>query len=89
MQTGESLIEVKDLCKHFRDGTVKALDGVDLTIRKGDVIVFKMSSSKGHVGIAISDSMMVDASSGQGEVVRRSFKTDYWRKYFYCAYRIF
>ena len=49
-------------------------------IRKGDVIVFKMSSSKGHVGIAISDSMMVDASSGQGEVVRRSFKTDYWRK---------
>ena len=89
MQTGETLIEVKDLCKHFRDGTVKALDGVDLTIRKGDVIVFKMSSSKGHVGIAISDSMMVDASSGQGEVVRRSFKTDYWRKYFYCAYRIF
>lgn len=39
MQTGETLIEVKDLCKHFRDGTVKALDGVDLTIRKGDVIV--------------------------------------------------
>ena len=58
-------------------------------IRKGDVIVFRMSSSKGHVGIAINDSTMVDASSGQGEVVRRSFKTDYWRKYFYCAYRIF
>ena len=37
MQTGETLIEVKDLCKHFRDGTVKALDGVDLMIRKGDV----------------------------------------------------
>ena len=33
------LIEVKDLCKHFRDGTVKALDGVSLTICKGDVIV--------------------------------------------------
>ena len=28
MQTGETLIEVKDLCKHFRDGTVKALDGI-------------------------------------------------------------
>ena len=39
MQTGETLIEVKDLCKHFRDGTVKALDGVSLTICKGDVIV--------------------------------------------------
>ena len=35
MQTGETLIAVKDLCKHFRDATVQALDGVDLTIRKG------------------------------------------------------
>ena len=25
----------------------------------------------------------------EGCVVRRSYKTDYWRKYFYCAYRIF
>ena len=58
-------------------------------IRKGDIIVYKMSSSKGHVGIASSDSMMIDASSGNGEVVHRTFKTDYWRKYFYCAYRIF
>ena len=48
-----------------------------------------MSSSKGHVGIAMSGSEMVDASSGEGCVVRRSYKTDYWRKYFYCAYRIF
>lgn len=58
-------------------------------IRKGDVIVFRMSSSKGHVGIATSSSKMVDASSGNGEVVHRSFETSYWQKYFYCAYRIF
>ena len=58
-------------------------------IQKGDVLVFKMSSSKGHVGIATSSSKMVDASSGNGEVVHRSFQTDYWQKYFYCAYRIF
>ncbi len=58
-------------------------------IRRGDVIVFRMSSSKGHVGIATSSSMMVDASSGSGEVVHRTFHTDYWQKYFYCAYRIF
>ena len=25
----------------------------------------------------------------EGCVVRRSYNTDYWRKYFYCAYRIF
>lgn len=57
--------------------------------KKGDVLVFRMSSSKGHVGIVINGTEMVDASSGNGEVVRRSYKTEYWRKYFYCAYRIF
>ena len=40
-------------------------------IQKGDIIVFRMSSSKGHVGIAMSGSEMVDASSGEGCVVRR------------------
>ena len=39
MQTGETLIEVKDLCKYFRGGTVRALNGVSLTIGKVDVIV--------------------------------------------------
>lgn len=66
----------------------KKISSID-SVQKGDVIVFKMSSSKGHVGIAISGSEMVDASSSEGCVVRRSYKTDYWRKYFYCAYRIF
>lgn len=58
-------------------------------IKKGDVIVFKMSSNSGHVGIALSSSRMIDASSRFGKVVERSFKTDYWRSVFYCAYRIF
>lgn len=60
-------------------------------VGKGDILVFRFSSSSGHVGIAINGSEMVDASSGtaDGRVVRRSYKTDYWRKYFYCAYKIF
>ncbi len=66
----------------------KKISSID-SVQKGDVIVFKMSSSKGHVGIAINGSEMVDASSSEGCVVRRSYKTDYWRRYFYCAYRIF
>ncbi len=57
--------------------------------RKGDILVFRMSSSKGHVGIVINDTEMVDASSNRGQVVRRSYKEAYWRKFFYCAYRIF
>lgn len=59
------------------------------SVQKGDILVFRMSSSKGHVGIAINGSEMVDASSSEGCVVRRSYKTTYWRNYFYCAYRIF
>ena len=58
-------------------------------IRRGDVIVYKMSSSSGHVGIAISNSMMIDASSNNGKVVKRGFTSSYWQKVFYCAYRVF
>ncbi len=34
-----AIISVKGLKKHFVDGTVKALDGIDLDIKKGEVIV--------------------------------------------------
>lgn len=64
------------------------IDDID-NLREGDVLVFKMSSTSGHVGIVINDSEMVDASSGNGKVVRRPYKTAYWRDVFYCAYRIF
>lgn len=59
------------------------------SIRRGDVIVFKMGATRGHVGIAVSGDTMIDASTSNGKVVQRSFRTSYWSKYFYCAYRIF
>lgn len=59
------------------------------SIRRGDVIVFKMGATRGHVGIAVSGDTMIDASTSNGKVVQRSFRTSYWNKYFYCAYRIF
>ncbi len=58
-------------------------------IKRGDIIIYKMSESKGHVGIAVSGSTMIDASSSNGKVVKRSFTTSYWKSVFYCAYRIF
>ncbi|MDO5111736.1 MAG: peptidoglycan-binding protein [Clostridia bacterium] len=58
-------------------------------VRKGDIMVFRMSSSKGHVSIALDNSSMVHAGSTKGCVYSSSFRTDYWEKYFYCAYRIF
>ncbi len=36
---GNTLINVSGLKKHFTDGQVRALDGVDLEIKKGEVIV--------------------------------------------------
>lgn len=59
------------------------------SIRRGDVIVFKMGATRGHVAIAVSGDTMIDASTSNGKVVQRSFRTSYWSKYFYCAYRIF
>lgn len=41
------LIEVKGLKKHYLNHTVKALDGVDLTIEKGEVVVIIGPSGSG------------------------------------------
>ena len=45
--TTDVLISVMDLKKHFRDGTVKALDGVSNVIRKGEVVVVIGPSGSG------------------------------------------
>ena len=59
-------------------------------LKKGDLIFFYNNSfSKvGHVGIVVSSSgKMIDASSSNGEVVRRSYLTSYWKKHFVCGRR--
>lgn len=53
-------------------------------IERGDIIVFD-----GHVAIALDGSNMIHAGSTKGCVYESSFKTDYWKNCFYCAYRIF
>ena len=58
-------------------------------IKAGDIMVFKMDEYKGHVAIAIGNGLMIDASSTTGRVVCRSCNTSYWKRVFFCAYRIF
>lgn len=53
-------------------------------LRKGDIIVFY-----GHVGIAMGDGTMIDASSSNGKVVHRSCTGDWSYKNFICGWRIF
>ena len=64
MQTGETLIEVKDLCKNFRGGTVRALNGVSLTIGKGDVIVIIGPSGSGKSTFLRSLNLLETPTSG-------------------------
>ncbi len=54
-------------------------------IQAGDIIVF----SPTHVGIAISNTQMVDASTSEDEVRIGNLSHSYWQKNFICAFRIF
>ncbi len=58
-------------------------------LKRGDLIFFYSDdySKVGHVGIVLNDSEMIDASSSNGKVVRRDYKTSYWKKHFYCGRR--
>ncbi|MDF2985116.1 MAG: putative peptidoglycan-binding protein [Eubacterium sp.] len=53
-------------------------------IKRGDII-----SYRGHVGIALGNGQMIDASSSQGRVRVTSINSSYWVNHFECAYRIF
>lgn len=44
---GDSLIKVNDLKKHYNNGAVKALDGVNCEIKKGEVVVIIGPSGSG------------------------------------------
>lgn len=59
-------------------------------IQKGDILVFSGSTmAKGHVGIAISSSKMIDASSSNGKVRTTQVTSSYWKTHFLMAYRIY
>ncbi len=47
MAISDNLIQTRDLCKYYRRGTIKALDHVDMDIRRGDVVVVIGPSGSG------------------------------------------
>lgn len=47
MATNAEMIKVTDLCKHFYNGELKALDNVSYSINKGDVVVVIGPSGSG------------------------------------------
>ena len=47
MATNDSMIQVKNLKKHYHRGAIKALDDVTVNINKGDVMVVIGPSGSG------------------------------------------
>ncbi|MDO5111731.1 MAG: peptidoglycan-binding protein [Clostridia bacterium] len=58
-------------------------------LKKGDLIFFynNAKTKVGHVGIVVHSGEMIDASSANGKVVRRSYTTSYWKNHFVCGRR--
>lgn len=58
-------------------------------LKRGDLIFFKSddSSSVGHVAIYIGSGMMIDASSSNGKVMKRSCTGSWSRRNFVCGRR--
>lgn len=58
-------------------------------LQKGDLLFFYDNSMKrvGHVGIYIGNGTMIDASSKNSKVVKRSCTSSYWKSHFVCARR--
>jgi peptidoglycan hydrolase-like protein with peptidoglycan-binding domain len=57
-------------------------------LEKGDLLFFSTNGKAvGHVGIYIGNGTMIDASSSNGKVVKRSCVTNFWKKNFVVARR--
>ena len=59
------LIKVKGLKKHYNDGIIKALDGVDLDIHKGEVVVIIGPSGSGKSTFLRSLNLLETPTEGQ------------------------
>ncbi len=61
----DTLIEVKGLKKHYLGGKVKALDGVDIDIKKGEVVVVIGPSGSGKSTLLRSLNLLETPTSGE------------------------
>lgn len=64
MATRDSLIQVRDLKKHYNMGAIKALDGVTVDINKGDVIAVIGPSGSGKSTFLRSLNLLEEPTGG-------------------------
>ena len=65
MATSDSLIQVKNLKKHYHRGAIKALDGVTANINKGDVMVVIGPSGSGKSTFLRSLNLLEEPTDGE------------------------
>ena len=65
MATNDSMIQVKDLKKHYKMGTIKALDGVTVNINKGDVMAVIGPSGSGKSTFLRSLNLLEEPTGGE------------------------
>ena len=64
MATNDMMIQVKDLKKHYKMGTIKALDGVTVNINKGDVMAVIGPSGSGKSTFLRSLNLLEEPTGG-------------------------
>ncbi len=65
MATNDNLIQVKDLKKHYNNGAIKALDGINVNIKRGDVMVVVGPSGSGKSTFLRSLNLLEEPTDGQ------------------------
>ena len=65
MATSDSLIQVRNLKKHYHRGAIKALDGVTADINKGDVMVVIGPSGSGKSTFLRSLNLLEEPTDGE------------------------
>ena len=72
---------------YSRKSSWKKIESVG-KLKRGDILFFRSDSNKSvnHTGIYVGGGTMIDASSGNGKVVKRPL-SGYWKRNFVCARR--
>ncbi len=65
MVTGDKLIQVRNLEKHYNKGTLHALDGVSVDVNKGDVMVVIGPSGSGKSTLLRSLNLLETPTAGE------------------------
>ena len=65
MTNAETLIHVEGLKKHYNHGRIRALDGIDIDINKGDVMVVIGPSGSGKSTFLRSLNLLEEPTEGK------------------------